>query len=167
MKLFKLMKDGGKESRVWGFFLAEIKSLFSVVLLRFADGSREAYHSHAFNSISWVLKGKLTENRRFDHSSSLTEWKMTEFRPSLKPIITTRDNMHKVVSTGNTYVLSFRGPWTNTWKEFLPGPQTVVTLTHGRKELSVSNQVHLLNTGAVGIDYVREMNGLAPLKEGQ
>mgnify|MGYP001575993171 CR=1 FL=1 len=58
MKLFYYGKDGGPESHVWGFWLIEAKSLFSIVLLRFENGTREAYHSHAFNSLSWVLRGR-------------------------------------------------------------------------------------------------------------
>ena len=126
MKLFKLMKDGGKESRVWGFFFVEIKSLFSVVLLRFADGSRDAYHSHAFNSVSWVLKGALDERQ-------IPE-KNTVFVPSLKPVITTRKNMHQVRSFGTTYVFSFRGPWVDHWEEYLPATNEIVGLTNGRVE---------------------------------
>jgi hypothetical protein len=128
MKLFKIMKDGGKESKVWGFFAVEIKRLFSVVLLRFEDGSRDAYHSHAFNSVSWVLKGSLTEHR-FGYN---TPWVYT---PSLRPVRTDRSNMHRVVSVGNTYVLSFRGPWINEWLEYIPATNEYVLLTHGRKEL--------------------------------
>jgi hypothetical protein len=125
MKFFKLMKDGGEESKVWGFFLAEVKSLFSVVLLRFADGSREAFHSHAFNSISWVLKGELIEEHlhgRFDFHL-----------PSIWPVITRRDTFHKVSSLGNTYVFSLRGAWADKWQEFLPASGETVNLTHGRK----------------------------------
>lgn len=130
MKILKMMKDGGPESRVWGFFFIEAKKLFSVVLLHFYDGSREAYHSHAFNSISWVLKGKLVEDRIY---GSYLKGKITVFRPSLKPVITTRDNMHRVTSEGDTYVITFRGPWVNMWKEFLPLKNRFITLTHGRK----------------------------------
>ena len=35
MKLFQISKDGGAESTVWGLFLIEIKSLFSIALLCF------------------------------------------------------------------------------------------------------------------------------------
>jgi hypothetical protein len=125
MKLFKLMKDGGKESRVSGFFLIEAKRLFSVVLLHFFDGSREAYHSHAFNSVSWVLRGKLVEN--------MLDGTVNVYTPDLRPIVTFRTDFHRVVSEGDTYVLSFRGPWANTWKEFLPHLERFITLTHGRK----------------------------------
>lgn len=130
MKFFKTMKDGGPESTVWGFFLAEIKSLFTIVLLHFHPGSREAYHSHAFNALSWVLKGKLTEYVR-DGKLQLVQ--IVDYKPSLRPIWTPRDRLHKVVSTGDTYVLSFRGQWAQTWGEYLPFQNKYVTLTHGRK----------------------------------
>lgn len=126
MKFFKLMKDGGPDSRVHGFFLVEIKKLFTIVILRFADGSREAYHSHAFNSISWVLWGKLNE-------FLLNGNKHTAYSPGIFPVITRRSTFHRVVSEKNTWVLSFRGPWVNTWQEFLPKLKQFITLTHGRK----------------------------------
>lgn len=126
-------KDGGPESKVWMAGL-EIKSLFSVLLLRFEDGSREAYHSHAFNALSWVLRGKLVEQ----------EWQAISLhtrlhKASFMPIYTSRDNMHKVTSIGRTWVLSFRGPWADTWKEFVNGK--VITLTHGRKEVTDTQAV--------------------------
>jgi hypothetical protein len=125
MKLLRFMKDGGPLSRVTGLFVVEIKKLFSVVLLHFFDGSREAYHSHAFNAVSWVLRGKLVENA--------LDGKITEYKPGLKPIFTPRSMFHKVVSAGDTWVISFRGPWVNTWKEYLPAEERFVTLTHGRR----------------------------------
>ena len=55
--LFHTGKDGGPESKVDGYWLFRHKRLFTVALLRFSKGSREAYHSHAFNAVSWVLTG--------------------------------------------------------------------------------------------------------------
>ena len=136
MKLLRVMKDGGPLSKVWGYWLIEWKALFSVVLLRFEDGSREAYHSHAFNSVSWVLRGCLEERRMYPPKEwAVCKIVVTHFRPSLRPIITTRDNLHKVHSIGRTWVLSFRGPWADTWKEYLPDEGRTITLTHGRREL--------------------------------
>lgn len=128
MKFFKKMKDGGPLSTVTGYWLAEIKELFSVVLLKFEDGSRDAYHSHAFNSLNWVLKGRVNEERKFGY-----ETKYTSYGPSLKPIKTTRENVHKVVSRGTTWVLSLRGPWAKTWHEYVDG--TWKTLSWGREEV--------------------------------
>lgn len=129
MKICELDKDGGYESTVWGYFLIEIKSLFSIVLLRFENGSREAYHSHAFNTISWVLRGRLVEQLYPTHGRRV-------YGPSFRPVITRRTTFHKVTSTGRTWVLSFRGPWADTWQEYLPAENRVVTLTNGRKEVA-------------------------------
>jgi hypothetical protein len=125
MKFFKKMKDGGKESTVTGYWLVEIKSLFSICLLKFEGRSREAFHTHAFNAISWVLKGALNEH--------FLDGKGRPHTPSFKPVITPREDFHKVDSDGTTWVLTFRGPWSNTWKEWLPNENRFVTLTHGRK----------------------------------
>ena len=118
-------KDGGEESHVRGYFLVELRSLFSIAVLHFADGSRDAYHSHAFNCISWVLKGRLEEN--------MIDGVVRAYRPGLQPIITKRTDFHKVVSTGDTWVLTFRGPWVNTWREYLPKADKFLVLAQGRK----------------------------------
>lgn len=65
MKIFRKMKDGGGDSTVTGYFLIEIKSLFSVVLLRFDGESRDAYHEHAFNCVSWLLAAAGFTTRRY------------------------------------------------------------------------------------------------------
>jgi len=126
MKLFHKAKDGGTESTVTGWWLIEAKSLFSVVLLRFDGPSREAYHTHAFHCISWVLRGALVERmldgRRYGYFAS---W---------RPFLTTRKDFHKVDScVQHTYVLSIRGPWRREWCEYLPATREVVHLTAGRR----------------------------------
>lgn len=129
IKLLWNDKDGGHESRVWAYGI-EIKSLFSIILLRFENGSREAYHSHAFNCLNWVLKGQLHEDR----STNPREYsEIYNYFPKVKPFIIRRQYMHKVCSIGTTWVLSFRGPWANTWKEIAEGRE--ITLTHGREEV--------------------------------
>jgi hypothetical protein len=125
LKLFYKSKDGGPDSTVWGYWLIEWKPMFSIAFLRFEDGSREAYHNHAFNSISWVLKGRLIED--------LLDGGANVYTPSLKPIYTYWDRFHRVFSSGRTWVLTFRGPWAETWKEYLPKTKEWVTLTNGRK----------------------------------
>jgi hypothetical protein len=129
MKLFKIMKDGGKESTVTGYWLIECKPLFSVCLLRFDGKSREAFHTHAFNSLNWVLKGSVTEE--------FIDGKGRKHTPSFKPIYTKRTDFHKVSSDiGTTWVFSLRGPWSKRWKEYLPEQDRFITLTSGRKEVT-------------------------------
>lgn len=124
MKILHYGKDGGPESTVHGFWLIEIKWLFSIALLRFSNGSRDSYHSHAFNSISWLLKGRL-------HEHCFLGWGKI-YKPSIKPIITRRSTFHKVVSEGVSWVFTIRGPWSKTWREFNPISLTYTTLTNGR-----------------------------------
>ena len=110
MKLFFSAKDGGPESKVYGFWLIESKRFGSIALLRFENGSREAYHNHAFESVSWLLKGWLQEEHFYYGG-------VEHHYASLCPIRTFRTTFHKVTSVGRSYVLTFRGPWAKTWFE--------------------------------------------------
>lgn len=123
-------KDGGEDSKVYGYWLFESKRFGSIVLLNFKRGSREVYHTHAFNSISWVLCGKLRE--QFYNSFKFNKL----YEPSIVPIKTYRDTFHKVSGLAeNTWVLSFRGNWVDRWLEYIPGTKQTITLTNGRKEI--------------------------------
>lgn len=122
MKFLTRCKDGGPDSHVEAFVLVEIKHLFSIMLLKFAPGSRPVYHTHAFNSISWLLKGTLLEFHKGGTTDIHTH--------SVKPIFTYRDTYHKVYSTETSWALTFRGPWVSWWKEYA---QSEYTLTHGRQ----------------------------------
>lgn len=127
MKFMSRGPDGGKKSGVDGFWLVEIKGLFSVVLLRFNPGSREAFHTHAFNALTFWLKGHVTEHHR-DGTSQ-------DWRPSWRPKFTGRGTYHKVHAHETTYALSFRGPWQKEWKEYREKEGREVTLTNGRREV--------------------------------
>ena len=130
MKYWRVMKilskgtDGGTKSNVTGFWLIEAKSLFSIVLLRFGKGSRENYHNHAFNAITWFIKGEVDEEH--------VDGRILNWRPSWKPKYTPRECFHKVFAKQTTWALSFRGPWDKTWKEYSPTKKEEIILTHGR-----------------------------------
>lgn len=131
MRLLWNDKDGGPKSRgwVWGF---ESKLFGSVLLLLFRRGTRDAYHSHAFNSISWVLSGGLHEELYPSEMQNL-------YLPSWRPVYTYRTTKHKVSGlVDRTWVLTFRGPWVDRWSEYLPGENRHITLTHGRCECADS-----------------------------
>ena len=137
MKFLEKMKDGGDESSVTGYWLFEIKWLCSIVLLKFDGKSRNAYHNHAFHCINWLLKGNLFED--------IIEFKphpvfsFNHYKPSWKPFIISRSRMHQVspdpLPTKNkeiSWVLSFRGRWTDTWKEYDPTTKYHRVLSKGR-----------------------------------
>lgn len=128
MRFLERAKDGGPKSTVTGYWLVELKNLFSVVLLKFEDGSRDEYHSHAFNSLNWVLKGRVVEEDLFEPDD-------VAYGPSLRPVYTPRHKFHRVVSRGTTWVFSIRGPWSDSWAEYDPKAERFMRLTHGRKEV--------------------------------
>lgn len=123
MRLFNLNHDGGKDSGVCGWFIVELKKLFSIAVLHFNAGSREAFHSHAFNAVTLWLKGT-AEEINLDGTSKI--WKAGQIK------FTPRRCFHKVVAGPNgVWALTFRGPWVDLWHEYKNGK--LITLTHGRK----------------------------------
>lgn len=117
--------DGGKDSGVTAYFLIEWKSLFSIGLLSFSKGSREAFHNHAFDAITFWLKGRVKE----EHLDGSVKY-FSGF--SLKPKLTKRNCYHKIIGLTKTWALTFRGPWKDEWNEY---KEKEITLTHGRIEL--------------------------------
>jgi len=128
-RVFFKRSDGGKNSGVTGYMLIEWKKFFSIGLLHFKKGSREAYHSHAFNAVTWWLKGNVTEERIIKINDPKIK---KDFSASLRPKITKRDNLHKIISHCDTWALTFRGPWVDYWDE-VKAAEGRITLTHGRK----------------------------------
>ncbi len=133
-KFFFKSKDGGPDSNVTGYWLIESKRFFSVVLLRFDAGSREAFHDHAFNAWSLVLGGLLKEVSILTRYRTGEKVQVTNFlRPGMF-VKTARERLHKVYGMDDhTWVLSLRGPWKPTWIEYFDKEDRTVTLTNGRK----------------------------------
>ncbi len=127
-RLFYTKPDGGKGSGVRAFFLIEWKVLFSIGILRFNKGTREAFHSHAFNAFTWWLTGSVIEIKK--------DGQEKDYKPSIMPKYTSKDNCHKVLAHKNTWALTIRGPWQDTWNEYRDGK--LITLTHGRVEINSS-----------------------------
>lgn len=131
MRFFEKSKDGGPESTVDAYWLIEIKSLFSIALLKFNPGSRGNYHSHAFNALSWYLGGAVL----IESVLSLGKRANRCYRRSLFPKVTGRGVLHKVFNNEDhpAYIFTVRGPWHDTWTEYNEERDETITLTHGRK----------------------------------
>ncbi len=133
MKLFRKSYDGGPNSGVTGYWLIEWKKVFSIVLLHFSPGSRDAFHSHAFNALTWWLKGTVKEEFYYSYPEAWTD--SIEWKPSLMPKFTPRNNFHKIIAgPKGAWALSIRGPWAPTWFENKNG-QTY-ELGHGRVKIN-------------------------------
>ena len=125
MKFLKWGTDGGKDSGVTGFWIFEIKNLFSIAFLRFAKGTRENYHSHAFNAYSWFISGEV-EEQHLDKDPIV--WK-----PSIWPKSTPRSTFHRVNALKDTYAFTIRGPWSKYWYEYDPSNEEFIKMQNGRK----------------------------------
>jgi len=147
VKFFSKAKDGGPKSTVTGYWLVELKRFFSVVLLRFDDGSRDEYHDHAFGSLNWVIRGRVVEH--VIDPSDPNRKEVRDYWPSFIPILTRRRRMHRVVSEGTTWVLSLRGRWAKRWREFDPKTLRFVWLTHGRKVIPDPSTEHVRRAQAI------------------
>ena len=125
MRFMEKSKDGGPESPVDGYFVIEIKSLFSIAVLKFNKGCREAFHNHAFDALTWFLSGDMVEE---DVNGDLLP-----YRKSLLPKVTKREKMHRVIANQDSWAVTVRGPWSNYWKEYDKKEDKETTLTHGRR----------------------------------
>lgn len=123
MRFFQKTKDGGPESPVDAYFLIEIKSLFSIALLKFNEGGREAFHTHAFNAFTWFISGDMFEEQK--------DGTIKKYHRSILPKITKRSNNHRVIAKENSWAFTIRGPWVDVWTEDTDEKTTF--LTHGRK----------------------------------
>jgi hypothetical protein len=126
--IFKKRYDGGPDSGVTGYWLIEIKWLFSIVLLKFNPNNRENFHSHAFNAITLWLKGEVVEET-INIETQEQEVKPYRFG-QLK--YTPRDNVHKIHCRSTAWAISFRGPWSKTWIEYNKDSDKIITLSSGR-----------------------------------
>lgn len=122
---FKYSYDGGEKSGVNGFWIIEWKPILSLVILKFNKGTREAYHSHAFNALTWFIKGHVSEHH--------IDGRTIEWFPSLWPKYTPKTCFHKVEAHEDTYAFCIRGPWDNTWNEYRENNKEYVKLTYGRQ----------------------------------
>jgi len=125
MRFLEWAPDGGQHSGLKGFYIIEIKSLFSIVLLKFDPVFRETYHSHAFNALTFWISGAVQEQHL---DGTILYFGGGQFK------WTPRSCFHRVIPMVPTWALSFRGPWQDKWYEWRKDHK--VTLTHGRREIS-------------------------------
>lgn len=123
MRIFQKAKDGGPKSPVDAYFLCEFKGLFSIALLKFNQGTREVFHTHAFDAWTWFLDGNMFER---NYNGGMHFYKRGFF-----PKVTRKEHNHKVHALRDSWCLTLRGPWSDTWTETNKYGETI-TLTHGR-----------------------------------
>ncbi len=129
MRIFSKAKDGGPRSPVDAYFIIELKNFFSIALLKFNEGSRENYHTHAFDALTWFISGELVEEEVSGDTYVYTR--------SIWPKCTPKDKCHRVRSLTTSWCFTIRGPWSDTWEEYNERTDTTTVYTHGRHVVEV------------------------------
>lgn len=124
MRFLSKAWDGGENSGSTGYFLIELKPLFTIVLIHFGSSTREALHEHAFSAVTLWLKGSVREHLL---SGEARVWRAGHLK------YTPRRTFHRIEALESTWALSVRGPWVDRWREWRK--DHFVTLTHGRREV--------------------------------
>lgn len=130
---FSKTKDGGPDSPVDAYFLIEMKGLFSIALLKFNKGSRESYHSHAFNALTWFIKGDL-----FEEDLHTPDGFLYRYTRSWLPKYTPKAKTHRVIAHEDSWCLTLRGSWQSTWTEYNEKLDESIILLQGRKVIGRS-----------------------------
>jgi hypothetical protein len=130
-RFFFSKSDGGVESGVTAYCFFEWKIFFSIGILHFNPGSREDFHNHAFNAITFWISGSVVEEKFKNPISKV-------FSAGFRPKYTPRSNFHRIIAQNNgAYALTIRGPWLDYWYEVKNNDIRI--LTHGRRILNKFN----------------------------
>lgn len=85
--------------------------------MKFNKGTREAYHKHVFDALTWWLWGSVIEHVFNENNEDNNKVEKINWCPWILPKYTPCDNLHKIEALETSYAISFRGPWKDTWYE--------------------------------------------------
>jgi hypothetical protein len=119
------------------YILFENKHLFSVIFYRWNTIDQVRFHTHAFASFAFLLKGFYWEKIKFGD----IEMDNLVNQP-LWPRYIPKNYCHSVGhAKPGTLTMVLAGPWQKHWYEFFPDTETWVKYTWGRKKLGKYKQI--------------------------
>jgi len=114
------------------FTFFESKYIGGIWLYNWKTIEQNRFHSHAFNSLCFLLRGSYQEEVLIGDKKELrtvNQW--------LKPRFLPRNYTHRILEAEpNTWTIVFFGRWQKTWKEYFEDTQTWVEYTWGRKRIN-------------------------------
>lgn len=128
MRILQKTKDGGPDSPVEAYFLCEFKNLFSIAFLKFNNGGRMQFQTHAFNAFTWLIWGNLIEEN--------IDGRLHHYQQSIFPKYTPRSQHHRVMSIGTSWCFTIRGSWSKHWTEYDPCTKATTKFKSGRRVVS-------------------------------
>lgn len=120
----------------------EHKRLFSIWIYEWEDVQDQMrYHTHAFNSIAFLLKGRYSQRRLTKDGTTVLD-AITSRKPRFLP----RNYCHKIVGAEKgTKSIVFAGPWSPYWAEFFEDTDYWVVYSWGRKKEAKTKNKHYVD----------------------
>lgn len=130
MVLFKKKRIELGDGHIIQYTLFEHKKIGGIWLYNWKTIKQNRFHTHAFNSIAFLLRGGYTE--QVIRNTGVIEW--NKVNQWLKPRFLPMNYTHRICEAEpNTWTIVFFGPWKKYWYEFFEDTKTWVKYTWGRK----------------------------------
>jgi hypothetical protein len=124
----------GKGS-VMQYILMENKWLFSIIFYKWATIDQIRFHTHAFHSVAFLLKGWYWEKVKFQTGDVKFQASNLVNIP-LYPRIIQKNYCHAIQKARpGTMTMVIAGPWEKHWAEFFPADKKWVKYAWGRKKI--------------------------------
>lgn len=112
--------------------IIEWKPLFSLKTFYFNPGNaQEIFHTHSFSAYSLLIYGNYYE--KFYDPTTKISWE--ESRDRSRIIYIPKHRYHQITKSTGCRTIMLTGPWGDTYTEYCPINDVIITSTHGRKEL--------------------------------
>lgn len=133
MKLFTKKKVALGDGHVTQYTILESKRFGGIWLYHWETVDQMRFHTHAFNSICFLLRGSYTEEV-LDRDGAVTLRTVDQWmRPRYLPM----GYCHRILEAkGSTWSIVFFGGWAKSWQEYFPSTDTWVRYGWGRVVLS-------------------------------
>lgn len=118
----------GKGS-VTQFIVFENKRLCSMIFYRWNTIDQVRFHTHAFASYAFLLRGKYTEHVKLNSHVTIVK----PVNQWLKPRFIPKNYCHSIkYADPKTLTVVFTGPWQSYWYEYFPDTKKWVKYGWGR-----------------------------------
>jgi len=133
MKFFTKKRIELGKGHIVQYTIFESKRLGGIWIYNWKTIDQNRFHSHAFNSIAFTLRGSYVQEVMHEDESIHIE----EVKSWMKPRFLPRNYIHRILEAKpNTWTCVFFGKWQDTWREYFSDSKTWVTYTWGRKVVS-------------------------------
>lgn len=139
---YKIVVFKSKQIKTGSLYVDEItllewKPLFSLKTFYFHKGDiQEIYHTHSFSAVSLLIYGNYIE-AFYDQDKGF--W--NEARNRSRLIFIPKNRYHQITKSEGCRTIMLTGPWGDTYNEYNPITNEIITSTHGRKEIYRSKTI--------------------------